>query len=222
MNKRNQRHERGFSLLELIVVMGIVIVLSLIALLSVSTARLFKADAQASALTDILQEARQGALSRRRTMRVEINATDKVIRLLNEASAGNASDDVVVKTINFLGKGVFIGTKPTNLSGSPSEASPTPDITFSTSVHPLSSGDSVATLRFLRNGRVTDAGTDAIGTGSIPTGATIFIWSKHTSDTSANPTIGQVFRSITVLGSSGLIRMWKCPNVDGQCSTWSN
>ena len=223
MLENKQQSESGFSLLELVVVLAIAIVLSLMAVMSFSTQKLHKADRQATELADIMQEAKQLAISQRRTIRLQINATEKVIRLINEGTdLTTADDDVLVKTALYIEDGVFMGTKPSNVTSTPSELSPTPEIVFKTSTHPLSSGDSVATVRFLRNGRVTDAGNDAIGTGSIATGSTIYVWSKHTADTSSNPTQGQVFRSITVLGSSGLTRLWKCPNVSGQCSTWSN
>lgn len=212
--------EAGFSALELIIVLVFVGILSVMATISFNSTEIEKADAQASAVIDVLQEARQRALGQRTTMRVEINLTDRVVQIINENNPGNANDDQVIKTNGFVEGGVFFGTGATNVSGSPTELSPTPNVVFATSVHPLSTGDNVATLRFQRDGTVTNAGTDAIGTGAVPTGATIHVWSKYTDDTSANPTNGQIFRAITVLASSGLTRLWECPKTSGSCSNW--
>ena len=221
MNQISSQFEKGHSLVELVIVLSVVSILSLLALMSFGSERIFKADQQSYELADVLQEARQRALSQRKTMRVEINESQKEIRLINEQSSSSAADDVVVRTLRYQENGVFIGNKPTNLTGAPSELAPIPDISFGTSIYPTSSGNKVATLRFLRNGRVTDAGIDAIGSGAITSGDTIFVWSKHINDTSGNPTDGQVFRAITVMGSSGLTRIWKCPLVNGACSDWS-
>lgn len=220
--KKPKKNESGFSIMELVIVLGVVAILTVMATLSFSTEKLYEADTQALTFIDIFQEARQRSLSQRTTMRVEINRTDQVINIIDEGrNALSSADDQVIKTSRFIGTGgVFIGSTASNQSGSPAELSPTPAITFSSSVHPLSSGDSVSTLRFLRNGTVTNAGTDAIGTGSVPTGATIFIWSKYANDTSTNPTTGQMFRAVTVLSSSGLTRLWKCTTENGSCSTW--
>ncbi len=222
MKKINQKSEGGFSLFELIVVLAVASILSALAIMSFASQRLFKADQQAAEIVDIFQEARQRALSHRRTMRVEINATNNTISLINEEDVGNPLDDVVIRSKRFIGNGVFIGTKPSNQTTDPTESAPVPEIAFRSSTHPLSNNDSVATLRFLRNGTVADAGNDGSGTGSVPLGATIFIWSKHINDTSTNPTVGQVFRAVTVLASSGIIRAWKCPLEANQCTSWRN
>lgn len=212
--------EAGYSALELVIVVTFIGILSVMATLSMSTVEVNKADHQALNLIDVVQEARQRSLSQRTTMRVEINSTDRVIQIINEGDPLTASDDQVIKTVGLVEGGVFVGTTPSNLSAAPTELSPTPAVAFATSVHPLSSGDSVATLRFLRNGTVTNAGNDAIGTGAVPTGATVYVWSKYPDDTTANPSTGQIFRAVTVLASSGLTRLWKCPTDNGYCSTW--
>jgi hypothetical protein len=191
------------------------------AVMTVSSTTRSTAETQALQLADMYQEARQRALSQRTTFRVEINATKRVIRLIDEKIAGYPADDQVVKFTNFHGDGVFIGSAPSNAATGPTELSPVPAITFTTSTHPLSTGDSVATLRFIRNGTVTNAGTNAAGAGAIVTGATINVWSKNPNDNSTTPTVGQVIRAVTVLGSTGLTRMWKCNLSGSSCTAWT-
>lgn len=213
--------QKGFSVIELVVVLLIIGILSAFAVWTLRTPKLYNAETQALTLIDMLQEARQRSLSQRRTMRIEIDSTRKLIRLINENTPGNASDDTLIKAIPFIDNGVYIGRTPTNMTGTITELAPVPVSSFSTSQHPLSINNQVITLRFLKNGTVTNAGSDAIGTGSVPTGATIYVWSKRDGDTNANTTTANIFRAVTVLGSSGSAKLWKCATTSSQCSTWT-
>ena len=223
MDEKFQRSERGFSTVELVMVVVGLAILSTIAVMSFNSLEMTKADSQASELVDILQEARQRAITQRRTMRVEINATDKVIRLINEKDKrDDASDDVEIRKVSYVEGKVFIGNaEPSGMTSGPSELTPVPVISFKSSSHPLSNGDNVATLRFFSNGKVKDAGNDAIGTGSIVTGATILVWSKNPNDASASSTTANILRAVTIT-NSGLIRMRKCSkDSSGNWSNWS-
>lgn len=212
----------GFSLVELMVVLVIIALLSAFAMMSFGSEKLYDADKQTLAIIDLLHEARQRSLSQRNTMRVEINVTRNSIRLIDENRPNDSSDDVEIKSAVYRNNGVFIGTLPSNMTDNPTELSPVPPIAFTTSNHPLSASDSVATMRFLRNGTVHNAGSNAVGTGSIATGATIYVWSKFPEDNSATPTTGQIFRAITVVGTTGSSRLWKCSMTSGDCSDWNN
>lgn len=223
MDEKFQRSERGFSLIELIMVFIGLAVLSTLAVMSFNSLKMTKADRQASELVDMLQEARQRAVTQRRTMRVEINETDRVIRLINEKDQWDvASDDVEIRRASYVGDGVFMGSaKPADATSDPSELTPVPIISFKNSSHPLSAGDNVATLRFFSNGRVKDAGNDAIGTGSTVKGATIFVWSKRPNDTSPSSTVANIFKAVTVT-TSGLIRTRQCSkDSSGKWANWS-
>jgi Tfp pilus assembly protein FimT len=215
------KSEIGTSLVELIVVLVIVTIMSAFAFSMLRAPRMMNAEAQAVSLINILQEARQRSLSQRRTMRVEINSTKRLIRLINENAPGTIADDEIIKSTAYIGNGIQIGTTPSNMTGAPTELSPVPVVTFSVSLHPLSIGDQVATLRFLRNGTVVNAGTNAVGANAVVTGATVYVWAKSDTDASSNPTVATVFRAVTVSGSSGAARLWKCPNVNNQCSSWT-
>lgn len=229
MNEKNiqrklvneRRSEAGFSIIEMVIVGAIIVVVSIVAVMSLTTQKMYEAESQTLQIIDFYQEARQRSLSQRTTMRVEINATKRAVRLIDEKAPGNAADDVVIKSSAFMGGGVYIGSKPSNVSNAPTELSPVPESSFSTSNHPLSNGDSVFTLRFQRNGTVHNTGTTAAGANSVPTGATIYVWSKFVKDNSANPTNAQVMRGITVLSSSGSSKMWKCLFNGATCSSWT-
>jgi len=212
----------GFSILELVIVLTIIMILSLFTFMSLGSEKLYNTDKQALKITDLLQEARQRSLSQRKTMRVEINQTKKSVRLIDEKDIGNANDDREIKSVSYSDNSVYVGTAPSNMSATPTEVTPVSPISFSTSNHPLSSNDKVATMRFLKNGTVTNAGSDAIGTGAVPTGATIYVWSKFPKDSSTTPTTAQIFRAVTVLGTRGSTRIWKCLTTNGQCTEWVN
>lgn len=216
------KSDEGFSIAELMIVVAIIGIISLFAFMSLGSEKLHNTDKETLKIIDLLQEARQRSLSQRNTMRVEINATKKLVRLIDERVLGTASDDIEIKAVSYSDGSVYIGTAPSNMSDTPTELTPVSPITFSTSNHPLSNNDNVATMRFLRNGTVTNAGSDAIGSGAVPTGATIYVWSKFPNDTSTTPTIAQIFRAITVLGTRGSTRMWKCMTSNGECTDWVN
>ena len=220
--QQNKINEAGYSIIELLLVLAITAILSAITIMSFGAVRMNKTDAQAVNLVDIFQEARQRAISQRTTMRVELNRTDQVIRLIDEGrNTLAAKDDVQIKSSAFLNDGVIVGLPPSNQTSTPTESTPIPQIAFAPSVHPSSLGKNVATLRFLRNGTVTNTGNDAIGTGATTSGATIYVWSKFEKDNSQNPTTAQIFRAVTVTGSTGLSRVWKCGSVNNVCKNWN-
>lgn len=213
--------QQGFSIVELVVVLTILVIVSVITIMSFSTQKMYEAESQTLQIIDFFQEARQRALSQRVTMRVEINQTLRMIRLIDEKLPGNAADDVIIKSSAFMDNGVFIGALPANVSNTPVELAPVPVTTYANSTHPKSSGNSVMVLRFQRNGVVMNAGTNGAGANATATGSTIYVWSKHPNDNSATPTQAQVMRATTVLASTGSAKMWKCLFVNNACSVWS-
>lgn len=220
MKKLN--NENGFSLIELIIVMLIISILSVMALLSFKAEKLYLADSQARQIIDLFQEARQRSLTQHETMRVEINKTRKSISLISENEPGNADDDKVIRTITLEDeKYVVVGNAPNNVINAPADVSPIPVLSFKTSVYPLSQNDMVATLRFVRNGKVLNAGSNAIGSNAAVTGATIYIWMPQYGDNGQPLSLGTVIRAVTVSGSSGMSNFLKCPLIDGICEEWT-
>lgn len=214
-------NESGFSFLELIIVVLLISILSVFTLLSFKAEKKYLADTQASQIIDVLHEARQRSLTQQETMRVEINQTRKTVRLIAEGEPGSASDDKELKSVPLQDtKYVVVGAMPTNVSKTPEEMSPTPALKFKKSVYPLSNGDSVATLRFVRTGKVLDAGSNAIGDNSTLTGATIYVWMPDYSSAGQPLTSGVIIRAITVQGTSGASKYLKCTLTGNKCLNW--
>lgn len=220
--KSEIQSEQGFSFLELIIVLLIISILSVLSILSFRAEKKFLADTEAYLIMDTINEARQRALTQHEIMRVEINKTKNTISLINENTAGTASDDRVIRTLALESTNyVVYASAPTNAPNTPTEPSPVPALVFKTSTHPLSLSDQVATLRFLQNGNVVDGGSNATGSNSVITGATIFVWMPNYSESNQPLTTGNVIRAITVLGTTGSTKYWKCPGGSSQCTTWS-
>lgn len=195
--------------------MMVIAVASAIAMYSFNNITKTAADDQARKIIDVLDEARQKALNQRTTFRVEINKTKNRIILIDENSIATANDDVVIKS-EPLSSSVVIGAKPDNVTTTPTATSPIPVPQYLASNYVLSSGDQKITLRFRRNGQVVDAGTDGIGTGSLVSGATIYVHSNTPSVTSPN-----LVRAVTVLGSTGDTALLKCTfDTYGRCGSW--
>jgi prepilin-type N-terminal cleavage/methylation domain-containing protein len=214
MNKTSSKS--GFSLVELLIVIVVLAIFSSIAVMSFWNNRKYMADDQARKIIDICDEARQKALNQRKTYRVEINKTVSEIRLIDEGrNVSTANDDVIIKRY-LISNQVVIGAPPPNVSGAPTATSPIGVPAYAISSYPLSLGDEKITLRFRRNGQVVDAGTDNIGTGSLASGATIYIYSK-------TPTVNtpDVIRAVTILGTTGDTSLYKCIFTSGLCGSWS-
>ena len=215
------RKEQGFSLIELIIVVLIISILSVLTIISFRAEKKYLADSQAYLIMDIFHEARQRSLTQHETMRVEINQTRNTVRLISENEPGNTGDDKEIRSIKLEDTAyVVVGDMPTNVNKLPSEMSPTPTLSFKKSVYPSSAADKVATLRFVRTGKVLDAGSNAAGDNSVMIGATLYIWMPNYSNSGAPLPTGNVIRAITVQGTSGIARYWKCPLTGTACANW--
>ena len=213
--------ESGFSLIELLVVVGIMGVMATMVLFYANAHRkLYQPDEQALLLADMLQEGRQRALTERRTMRVEINLTTNTARLYDENRDSTVStDDVLLKGMNlFAAANVRVDTRPSEISYNPPETMNVPNAVFAPSVYPPSISQSVCTIRFLANGTAVNAGTNAVGTGAVPTGLTLHIWSPKASNNAQS----DIARSITVLGATGVIRLWEFDRNSTLTNKWKD
>jgi len=216
----NISKQNGFSLIELMVVLVIIAIFVSISLFFYEGHRsLYRPDEIALQVTDLFQEARQRALTQRETMRVEIDVTRKVANLIDENSAATPDDDFVLRTITLPdSSSVTVGTRPANIGYNPPEPLPVPNAVFTSSVYTPSFGNNACAFRFQRDGTVVNAGNNAIGTGAVSSGATLHIWSPAESDTSTS----QVARAITIIGSTGTIRMWEFDPALEETNKWKN
>ena len=198
---------RGFSLVELLIVLTVITILTGISLFYLSSHQaLYRPDEQALKIIDMLQEARQRSLTQREAMRVEIDLTDNIVRLIDENGPNSAEDDTEIRAAVLLSPAeVKIDRRPPDITTDPAESLPVPIAQFKASLHPLSGGNNVCTFRFLRNGTVVNDGTDSVGTNATTTGATIFVWSPKKDE----PNESNIARAITVVGASGSVRYWE-------------
>ena len=214
-----RRAESGFSVIELLVVCAVVAVMSgMVIFYATNHKKAYQPDEQAAQIADILQEARQRSLTQRRTMRVEINLTTNMVKLYDEnQDATVATDDILVRNFAlFASAYVRVDTRPSNIAANPAETQPVPTAVFKSSVYSPSVAQNVCTIRFLSNGTAVDAGNNAVGTGAVPTGVTLHIWSPNKN----NPAQGDIARSLTVIGASGVIRMWEWDTNSAASNKW--
>lgn len=211
---------RGFSIVELLIVMVIILIMSSSAYFYLSShQKLYKADDQALFIADILQEARQRSLTQRETLRVEIDATANIVRLIDENSPTVSTDDVLVRQVTLLPSDeVRINERPNEIENNPPEPYETPSANFRQSQYPLSLNNQVCTLRFQSNGMVVDAGNNETGGGANQIGATLHIWLPDEN----SPTQSRVARALTVIGSTGTIRLWEYNRNSTEENKWIN
>lgn len=203
----------GLSLVELLVVMSLILIMTGVSLFSLrGHQKLYKPDEQALKIVDILQEARQRSLTQRRTMRVEIDSTARIVRLINENSATTAADDTELRRITLLpSSDARIDVAPTNVTlntdttNNPPETLLVPTATYKQSIYTGSVDNQICVLRFKSNGNISNGGTNSIGTGDVPTGVTLYVWAPKTAGSNQS----SISRAITILGASGAIRMWE-------------
>lgn len=213
--------DAGFSVIELLVVVGLIAIMSTMVLIYANAyQKLYKPDDQALQLSDMLQEGRQRALTQRRTMRVEINITNNTAKLYDENRDGTSSaDDFLIKAMTLYNPvDVKVDPRPAEIGYNPPESMPVPNAVFSSSVYPPSISQSVCTIRFLANGQAVNAGTNAIGSGAVPTGLTLHIWQPKKN----TPTQSDIARSITVLGATGMVRLWEFDHTSGAPNKWKD
>ncbi len=198
---------RGFSMVELLVVLAIIFILSTISLFYLAGhQRLYRPDEEALKIIDLLQEGRQRSLTQRETMRVEIDLTDNVVRLIDENDATTAADDRIIKSSVLSPQtDVKVSLRPPDITTDPPETLPVPIAQFRPSIYPPSITHNVCTFRFKRNGTVVNEGTDAVGSNETLTGLTLFIWSPQPN----NSNVSEIARAITVIGATGSVRFWE-------------
>ncbi len=205
--KKQIHNESGFSIVELLIVLTIITVMTTISFLYfVTTKEKYKPDDQSLKLIDVMQEARQRSLTQRETMRVEIDLTDNVVRLIDENTSSTASDDTKLKEFSLLDdEDVRVDERPSQINDNPPEEFPVPSAYFRQSIYPNSLAHDVCTIRFLSSGKVVDQGTNEVGENAVASGLTLHIWAPKKSDN----TEAEIARAITIIGATGSIRLWE-------------
>ena len=189
----------GYSVIELLVVLGIIGLLSAFSFAYLyNYTRMYKTEDQAIKVMDLMREAAQTALNRRRTVRFEMDVSNParpVARIIDE---NGAAADILMKTIPLEPlKEVRMDAAPLGV------ARPNPpnyaDAAYS---------GNVWSARFRSDGSVVNAADN-------PISATLYAW-RPVNETSQPFTMSNLTpkrltetRAITVFGGSGAVRYWK-------------
>lgn len=195
---------KGFSLVEIFVVLAVIAVLTAISVpYIVNYKRLYKSEDQSIKLIDLMREAAQTALTKRRTIRFEIDLTDNAALLIDENGAGAA---VQLKKIPLEAVGdirmdiIPTGVakpNPPNYNDAVYAADGLGHLVGTTTV----TGHSVWAARFRSDGSVVNA-------ANIPVSANIYVWPPASYGSSVPRNKAEV-RAITIFGGSGAVRYWK-------------
>lgn len=196
----------GFSLMELLIVFSIIAVLTAISVPYLfQYQQVYKSEEQARKLMDLMQEANQLALNRRRTIRFEIDLTNNVALLIDENGVGTA-DDTLIRSQPLLSTGeIRVDTNPSGVTRPNPPNYANAAFANDTLGHKVGSNtvinNNVWAARFRSDGSVVTA-------GDVPVSATIFFWPPRTPGNAAARDNGEV-RAITLFGGSGAVRYWK-------------
>ena len=199
--------KRGFSLIELIIVLAVIVVMTAISLPYIlNYKKLYKSEDQALKVMTVMREAAQLSITRRRSMRFEIDLTDNAVLIIQEKRLPLEPNDVQLKKIplefprnvrmDVIPAGV---TKPSppNYNDAAYAIDATGHLVGGTTV----TGHNVWAARFKSDGSVTNA-------ADIPISANIYSWPPITVG-STTPRNKTEIRLITIFGGSGAVRYWK-------------
>jgi prepilin-type N-terminal cleavage/methylation domain-containing protein len=181
--------EAGFSMIELLIVIAMVVILTAISFLALRPAkRSYAPDDEATQIVSFLREAHQRALSQRQTQRVTIDRNDLVVRLTDEGLLPGGDE---VEIIRGKLNGTVAMIQPT-VNGT---LIPTPPGPYNYT--PAAFDDGICQLRFRSDGSVFDSAGN-------PISATFFFIPLDMNDEAAG-----LVRAVTLFGPSGSVRSWR-------------
>lgn len=204
---KNGASASGFSLVEIFVVLAVMAILMVISVpYFYNYTKLYKSEDQSLKMMDLMREAGQLAVTRRRTMRFEIDLTQNALLIIDENGAG---PDTRIKTIPLeSAQEVRVDTIP---GGVTQPTQPTPP-NYADAVYAVDTlghqfngstvtGNTVWACRFQSDGSVVNA-------ANVPISANVYVWPPVTAGSTTPKTIKEV-RAITMFGGSGAVRYWK-------------
>ena len=202
--KNKFKIESGFSVVEILVVLAVLAILTAISLPYIySYKKLYKSEDQSLKVIDVMREANQLAITRRRTMRLEIDLTDNAIVLIDE---NGAAADTQIKMIPLEAtKEIRMDVIPTGVT-KPNPPNYT-DATFAADSIGHLVGTTTVTGHSVWAGRFKSDGS-MVNSADVPLSVNFYVWPPITSG-SSSPRNKQEVRAITVFGGSGAIRYWK-------------
>lgn len=191
-------------MVELLVVLGLIAVMSAISLpYLINYKKGYKSEDQSIKIMDLMREVGQLALTRRRTMRMEIDLTDNAIIVIDEM--GTAADTMIKKVPLEKTSDLRVDVIPAGV------AKPNPpnyaDIAFAADTvgHQRNGttviGNNVWAAKFKSDGSV-------VSNSGIPLNVNIYCW-PPVSPGSTTPRNKAEVRAITLAGLAGAVRYWK-------------
>lgn len=183
------REEKGFSVIELLIVVAIVIILTAAAVFTLTPQRrAYRTDDAAGQVTNLLRDAYQRALTQRQTMRVQIDRANMLVKIIDE---------------NKLPIGDEIEVRSEKLSSEVSLSQPAagagllnpPQAPYN---YPAAAyANNLWEARFRSDGSVVDAAGN-------PLSATLFFSLANMKSSESN-----LIRAVTLFGPSGSVRVWR-------------
>lgn len=196
----------GFSLVEIFVVLAVIAILAVISVpYFFNYTKRYKSEDQAIKIMDLMREANQLAITRRRTMRFEIDLTDNAVLIIDQS--GNATGTLVKRIPLERTQDVRVDVIPTGATrpNPPNYA----DAVFAVDAigHQAGAatvlGNNVWACRFRSDGSVVDTAATP-----VPINATIYVWPPLSYGSTSPRNLDEV-RAITLFGGSGAVRYWK-------------
>lgn len=207
----NRKSEAGFSIAELAIVVAIIGILSSVSLFYLTSyRRLMKPNEQALQILDVLQEARQRSLTQRETVRVEIDLTDNVVRLVDENTNSTKTLTKIRQITLRPTAEVKVEDPPSGISAKPNAVMVLPDAKYNQINTSAGPNRKAFILKFKSDGTVIDTDGNAKG-------ACIYVWSNKQNQTS----VSDIALAITV-EPSGLIRYWQYDFNSTASNKWRN
>jgi prepilin-type N-terminal cleavage/methylation domain-containing protein len=185
--------ERGYSLIELMMVVGIMGVLSGIAVAQLTTTRSnLRGDAAMRVVLSTFNSAKQMAIAQRRYMRVTFDASNTQISVIRE-DPPPATTTTTLSTVIFEGNAKF--QLITGLPDTPDAFGKTAPTSFTNVVNGTfaSTTGTTTVVKFAPDGTLVDWNGN-------PTNGTVF-----TAIPNANPSA----RAVTIMGTTGRVRGFK-------------
>jgi Tfp pilus assembly protein FimT len=198
---QSRASESGFSVIELLVVVGVAVILGAIALPQmISARRMLKSSAMARQVMTQLRLARQEAMSQRQAITVQYDDTNKRLVVIDHNASGrslltatgypNTAGSVQIRTINLAGDGL----PASEISyGIPSGAQ-TAALDDSAALTVLPTTTRQINITFQPDGSVID------GNGNAAKFALYFYNSRAGISTAS---------AVSVLGAGGRVKIWR-------------
>ncbi|MFN0141159.1 MAG: Tfp pilus assembly protein FimT/FimU [Pyrinomonadaceae bacterium] len=203
---KNGASASGFSLVEIFVVLVVMAILMVISVpYFYNYTKLYKSEDQSLKMMDLMREAGQLAITRRRTMRFEIDLTQNAMLIIDENGAG---PDTRIKTIPLeTTREVRVDIMPTGVARPNPPDYPNAVFAVDTLGHQFNgstvTGNTVWACRFQSDGTTVNSAVTP-----VPINATIFVWPPTTYGATTPRRLTEV-RAITMFGGTGAVRYWK-------------